>query len=150
MRVKHEKLNSFVPEEYFKYYDYWSATTSDSITLDEELLSKQLDTTNAEGKKYEINLIEINDIDDKMQPIYFFVAEEIYTKDELEKLKLYCRCRACKASYFNLEKYLTCRCCVGCLHSDRISHYVVKETRKYYKYKQLPFLTRFSFSVDDF
>lgn len=153
-KIKFLNLLTFDQKSYFKEYDFWKETSYESENMEYEDISNKLDTTNSKGKKYTIVLIKIKDhdakidvkesIEDKLKSKYFLVAEEIYSEEEITKLKPYCRCLACKASIFNPEKYFTCRCCVGCLYesNNKIRHYVVKETRKYYKLKQLPFLTR--------
>lgn len=153
-KSRFENLSKYDFESNFKEYDFWKETSYESENMEYEDVTNKLDTTNSEDKKYIITLIKIKDhaakncmiesLEDKLKSKYFLVAEEIYSKEEIEKLKPYCRCLACKASIFSFEKYFTCRCCVGCLYEsdDKIRHYVVKNTRKYYKLKQLPFLTR--------
>lgn len=156
--IETEDLSTFDTSTYFKEYDFWKETSHTSADIEYDEVTEKLDTTNPEGKNYTVKLIRVKDcgvklgdesLEAKLKSRYFFVAEEKYSEEEILKLRPYCRCIACKASIFSLEKYFTCRCCVGCLHAseERISHYVVKETRKYYRLKQLPFLMRFSSSV---
>lgn len=152
-KIKSEDLSTFDPKLYFKEYDFWKETSHMSEDMEYDNVADKLDTTNTEGKNYTVQLIKVKDrnvpLEDNLNAKYFFVAEEKYSEEELSKLRPYCRCIACKASVFSLEKYFACRCCVGCLYAsdDRISHYVVRETRKYYRLKQLPILTRMSSSV---
>lgn len=155
--IKSKDLVTFDPKSYFEKYDFWKETSYLYADMEYDDITDKLDTTNPEGKKYIVKIIKIKDhgtpiceesLEDKKKARYFFVAEEKYSEEEILKLRPYCRCLACKSSIFSLKYHFTCRCCVGCLYAsdEKISHDVVKETRKYYRMKQLPWLTRWAIS----
>lgn len=60
----------------------------------------------------------------------YVVWFEIFTKETIEKLKPYCRCRMC-TTWNPFTLLFACRCCCGCLHSDKYNEFVVYDTRKY-------------------
>jgi hypothetical protein len=165
VRCETEDLSKFDPQSYFANHDFWKETTYKSEDVEYEDVEDKLDTTNNKNIMYEVELVRVKDSNIKLSDVcddisdelksdkskvrYFFVANEKYSEEEILKLRPYCRCIACKSSYFSLNKYFACRCCVGCLHysDERISDYVVKETRKYYNYKQSSLLSKMSSSL---
>ena len=74
------------------------------------------------------------DCSDKNMKVYI-VAQEYLTKEEKDRLKPYCQCRYHNMYSFNPMKYLTCRCCVGCIDSPSPSVHVIAKTREYMKSK---------------
>ena len=73
---------------------------------------------------------ELNFTDSK-----YAVVEEHVPEEQIQLLAPYCQCCVCKMSWFNLAKYLTCRCCVGCLYVfiDTPRQDILKATREYIK-----------------
>lgn len=57
--------------------------------------------------------------------------EEIVTQREYESLKDHCQCMGCERSMWDPAFYLTCRCCVGCLHSERYDQATLNLARKH-------------------
>jgi len=61
----------------------------------------------------------------------FVVAIEYFTDDESRKLSEYCQCAICTAKWYNISKYFTCACCIGCLKSGMAQQYQINKARKY-------------------
>ncbi len=61
----------------------------------------------------------------------YVVAEEILDDDQKCALAKYCQCSVCTAKWYNLFKYITCSCCIGCLKTDLPRQSIIGKTRKY-------------------
>ena len=67
----------------------------------------------------------------KRSSIKYVVSSEVVSDKEILFLRDYCQCQACKTPFWDLSKYLYCRCCIGCLWSGGYTISVVDETREY-------------------
>jgi predicted porin len=67
--------------------------------------------------------------------LQYVAGELVLSDEELKKMIPYCRCTYHSTSIFNIMRYLTCRCCIGCLEYNP-SQQVIRKTKKYIeKYK---------------
>lgn len=64
----------------------------------------------------------------------YVVADEQLDKKELDYLSVYCQCKKCTSSWYNISSYFICGCCIGCLKSQFPSQYHINKTREYLKY----------------
>lgn len=70
------------------------------------------------------------DINDPINKKYI-VAELVLSDIQYKELSKYCQCEYHKMWNINPFKYITCKCCVGCLESYRKGNDVVNETIQY-------------------
>ena len=74
------------------------------------------------------------------QTFRYVGTQEILNASEMRALQQYCQCSRCQMSWFNICRFFTCSCCVGCLrtyldgpNNATPAGSVVKRTREYIK-----------------
>ncbi len=99
----------------FELYDSGKTYTNDVIIDD---------------RKYQTTLYTLKDnVADKV--LHYVAYEELFDDEYVNRLKPYCRCYVHKLPWYTINKYFYCKCCYGCLKSDRQEKYVIRETRDY-------------------
>lgn len=103
-----DDLNTFDPKGYFENYDFWEEYDVSKQYSKEEFSQGGKNYINV---LYQIHSRKNNDVKK------YVVAEEQYDEEELRALAKYCPCYVCQMWFFNPVKYLSCRCCCGCIKS---------------------------------
>lgn len=119
-------LSIFDPKEYFKEYPFYEEYNKDKI-YDKEEFSKDFGFGE---HTYEYSYYVISDSVDHDQTKTYIVAKEILSEDEQRELAKYCECRYHELKWYNISKYFTCRCCVGCLDSPFPQQYTINKARE--------------------
>jgi len=117
-------VDKFDPDNYKEYfkYDHYCEHFDKNKLYEKGILKHDFGYGEHEysWNKYIINNFE------------YAVVEEHPSEKELDKLKPYCQCAICTAKWYNpLIKRLACRCCCGCLYSNRNNAYILGKTREY-------------------
>ena len=79
-------------------------------------------------KEYKNTLYKVT-INDNISR-YYVVTTEILSNEDKEILKKYCVCEYCNKHWLNPIKYITCKCCAGCMDSYDPSQYTIKKARE--------------------
>lgn len=60
----------------------------------------------------------------------YVVAKEELSEKDRKDLEKYCCCEYCSKSWYNPIKYITCRCCVGCISSKFPQQHNINKARE--------------------
>ena len=117
----HGEIESFDPANYFGklYYEKYDNTK----TYSERDFIKDI----GYGDKlynYVLNVVNGNK---------YVTIEENITNEDIKLLAPFCQCRYHLMAWYNPVKYITCRCCCGCIDSVFPSTSVINDTRDYLK-----------------
>lgn len=115
-------------ENLFEEFDHYEVYDSNKIYTNEPFQYKYDDKERTyEYIKY---IIDVNDT-----KLYYIVASEILTEEELVLLRPYCQCSVCLTPWYNLFHYIFghCRCCIGCLKSSFPQQHQIKKARQMVK-----------------
>jgi hypothetical protein len=80
---------------------------------------------------YKLYTIYLKQNNETVKENIYIVVEEVLSKQELNILKPYCQCYVCTSNWYNISKYFTCRCCIGCLHSPLHTQGNINNARQY-------------------
>ena len=118
-------LSSFDPTVYFSeyhFYEKYEKTKNYQSTEYEYDYGHGLHT-------YHLELYTIT-FEDTQESVSYALAKEKPTPEELKTLGKYCDCEYCKLKWYNVSKYFTCPCCVGCVKSIFPSQQSINKARK--------------------
>ena len=119
-------LNNFNSNEYFEEYPFY-----EKYDENKEYNTDYYDCDYGIGKKrYLLELYIITDNEDSNKFEKYVVAQEQLSRKDMKKLEEYCQCDYCVKSWYDIRKYFTCRCCVGCTQSDFPRQYVINKSRE--------------------
>lgn len=127
-------LTQFNPVEYFAEYHYF-----EKFDKDKEYNNEIFEQDFGHGeRKYRYQLYVINEqssgdeTKERKSKKYIIVKEQL-SEDEITALAPYCRCPYHVMNWYNPLRFLTCRCCVGCLDSPFPQAWVINQSREYMK-----------------
>ena len=122
-------LTKFNPAEYFEESHYF-----EEFDKDKEYNDKIFEKDFGFGeRKYMYQLYIIRDKNEEGKSKKYIIVEEQLSEDEIIELKPYCRCPYHVMNWYNPWRFMTCRCCVGCLDSPFPQPWVINQSRQYMK-----------------
>jgi hypothetical protein len=86
-------------------------------------------------RRYINSLHTIRIADDNV--LRYVVVEEKISKEDLDRISPFCRCFVCTARWYNISRFITCPCCIGCLKTRNPSQHQIDKTRDYISEKNL-------------
>jgi len=101
-------LDNFDPTVEFKHYDRYELYQDDG--------QYEYDTNNENIEKYMISDWRNGELKERVK---YVLISKIWrpTDDEIKLYEKHCQCIVCTAWILNPMRYLTCRCCVGCMRA---------------------------------
>jgi len=121
--INFDEKNTF--NEYHYYEEYDSTKTYDKNPFEYDYGHGKHTYV---YKLYEIGLMEG---DQEIKRKKYIIADEEIGKTELTELAKYCQCSICISKWYNLSRYFTCSCCIGCLKSSFPQQYQINKARKH-------------------
>ena len=123
--TSYHRPNEFNPQIYFEEFPYFEQYDSNKLYTQE---SFQYDYGyGLLTYRYHHYIIDVDN-----ETLNYVVVEEEISKDDIEKLQPYCQCKMCTAAWYNIFKFIYCRCCIGCLWSSFPQQWQINKARELY------------------
>ena len=126
INVSNVSNNNYNVQTLFREYDHYELYDSNK-----EYDKNKFQYDYGNGNKFYNFGLYIIQFEESSEPINYVVAIEEVSDEELQKIAKYCQCTVCTSNWYNLSRYFTCSCCIGCLKSFFPQQYQINDARKY-------------------